>query len=130
MGMQGSINHLTDILQQLLVTVEDKEAVGRQIAIKYCKKMMQTYQCQLKLLLCIFLLIQNFQLLQMYIHKPWIRRCDMLLLNHYLCQNAGILLDNRRGMDLRMNNNFRNSDGKMGMGLLCLVDGWGLGLSL
>ena len=39
------------------------------------------------------------------------------------CQNAEILLDNRRGMDLRMNNSFGNSDGKMGMGLLCLVDG-------
>ena len=46
------------------------------------------------------------------------------------CQNAGILLDNRRGMDLRANDNFRNSDGKMGNELLCLVDRWGLGLSL
>ena len=32
------------------------------------------------------------------------------------CQNAGILLDNRRGIDLRMNNNAGNSDGKMGNG--------------
>ena len=47
-----------------------------------------------------------------------------------MCQNAGILLDNRRGMDLRANNNFRNSDGKTENDLLCLVDGWGLGLSL
>ena len=34
MGMQGSINHLTDILQQSLVTVEDKEAVGSQTVMK------------------------------------------------------------------------------------------------
>ena len=47
-----------------------------------------------------------------------------------LCQNAGILLDNRRGMDLRANNTFGNSDGKAENDLLCLVDGWGLGLSL
>ena len=46
------------------------------------------------------------------------------------CQNAGILLDNRRGMDLRANNNFGNSDGKTGNELLCLVDRWALGLSL
>ena len=46
------------------------------------------------------------------------------------CQNAGILLDNRRGMDLRANDNFGNSDGKTGNELLCLVDRWGLGLSL
>ena len=46
----------------------------------------------------------------------------------YVCQNVGILLDNRR--DLRANNYFRNSDGKTGNSLLCLVDGWGLGLSL
>ena len=37
------------------------------------------------------------------------------------CQNAGILLDNRRGMDLRANNNFRNSEGKTENELLCLV---------
>ena len=29
------------------------------------------------------------------------------------CQNAGILLDNRRGIDLRLNKSFKNSDGKM-----------------
>ena len=46
------------------------------------------------------------------------------------CQNAIILLDNRRGMDLRANNNFGNSEGKMENELLCLVDRWGLGLSL
>ena len=46
------------------------------------------------------------------------------------CQNAGILLDNRRGMDLRVNNNFGNSDGKTENELLCLVDGWGFGFSL
>ena len=28
------------------------------------------------------------------------------------CQNAGILLDNRRGIDLRSNNSFGNSNGK------------------
>ena len=49
---------------------------------------------------------------------------------HVMCQNVGILLDNRRGMDLRLNNSFRNSNGKTGSGLLCLVDRWGLGLSL
>ena len=32
------------------------------------------------------------------------------------CQNVGILLDNRRGIDLRTNNNVRNSDRKMGNG--------------
>ena len=32
------------------------------------------------------------------------------------CQNVGILLDNRRGIDLRTNNNVGNSDGKMGNG--------------
>ena len=46
------------------------------------------------------------------------------------CQSAGILLDNRRGIDLRTNNSFRNFDRKWEMELLCLVDGWGLGLSL
>ena len=46
------------------------------------------------------------------------------------CQTTGILLDNRRGMNLRVNNSFGNSDGKTGNELLCLVDGWGLGLSL
>ena len=33
-----------------------------------------------------------------------------------VCQNVWILLDNRRGIDLRMNNNVRNSNGKMGNG--------------
>ena len=51
-------------------------------------------------------------------------------LNISHCQNAGILLDNRRGIDLRANDTFRNSDGKTGNELLCLVDRWGLGLSL
>ena len=46
------------------------------------------------------------------------------------CQKAMILLDNRRGVDLRANSTIGNSDGKAGNDLLCLVDRWGLGLSL
>ena len=46
------------------------------------------------------------------------------------CQKAGILLDDRRGVDLRVNSTIGNSDGETGKDLLCLVDRWGLGLSL
>ena len=46
------------------------------------------------------------------------------------CQKAMIPLDNRRGVDLRANSTIGNSDGKAGNDLLCLVDRWGLGLSL
>ena len=41
-----------------------------------------------------------------------------------------ILLDNKRGVILRANDNVGNSNGKAGNDLLCLVDRWGLGLSL
>ena len=80
--------------------------------------------------------IQSEIKVQPHNHKTVMRdsRCESLLFRlsgeRGSCQNAGILLDNRRGMDLRANNNFGNSDGKMGNELLCLVDRWGLGLSL
>ena len=60
--------------------------------------------------------------------QNWLRGRDEI--REYDCQNLGILLDNRRGVDLRVNDTFRNSDGKAGNDLLCLVDRWGLGLSL